>query len=57
MVRREKVTNARGRRWMSGSLPTEEYFAEARTQARERARRSVAARLARADPARPLLSR
>lgn len=48
MVKREKVTDARGRRWVSGSLDSDEYFAEARRNAREQARRTVAARLARA---------
>jgi len=58
VVQREKVTSVRGRRWVSGSLPTEEYFAQARTEARARAQRSVAARLARADrPDRPAVSR
>lgn len=47
MVKREKVTDARGRRWISGSLDSDEYFAEARRNAHEQARRTVAARLAR----------
>ena len=51
MVRREKVFSLRGRRWVSGALPAEEYFA----QAREQARRTVADRLARGDrPARAI---
>ena len=55
MVRREKVTSSRGRRWISGALPAEEYFAEARLKAREQARRTVAARLTRADrPGKPV---
>ncbi|MEP6462432.1 MAG: hypothetical protein ABJC62_03225 [Frankiaceae bacterium] len=49
MVQREKVTSQRGRRWVSGTLPADEYFAEARAKAKESARRTVAARLARAD--------
>ncbi len=48
MVQRDKVTDARGRKWVSGSLPADEYFAEARRTARERARQTVADRLARA---------
>lgn len=56
-VQRERVTSLRGRRWVSGTLPAEEYFAEARVKAREQARRTVAARLARADrPAKPINS-
>lgn len=47
MVQRDKVADARGRRWVSGKLPADEYFAEARRTAREQARRSVAVRLAR----------
>ncbi len=46
MVKREKVTDAQGRRWVSGSLSAEEYFAAARRSAHEQARRTVAARLA-----------
>lgn len=53
MVKREKVTDARGRRWVSGALASDEYFDEARRSAREQARRAVALRIARAGkPAR-----
>lgn len=45
MVKREKVADDRGRRWVSGSLDSDTYFAEVRRRAREQARRSVAARL------------
>lgn len=48
MVKREKVIDDRGRRWVSGLLDPDTYFAEVRRTARERARRSVAARIARA---------
>lgn len=46
MVRREKVMDERGRLWVSGALDSDIYFAEVRRDARERARREVAARLA-----------
>lgn len=46
MVKRQKVVDDRGRRWVSGSLDSDEYFTEARRQARAQARRTVAARLA-----------
>jgi hypothetical protein len=45
MVRRDKVVDAKGRSWVSGKLGSEEYFAEARRNARDQARRTVAARL------------
>ena len=55
MVKREKVIDAEGRRWVSGLVDSDTYFAEVRRQARVQARRSVAARLARQlKPARPL---
>lgn len=55
MVQREKVTSSRGRSWVSGALPAEEYFTEARRKAREQARRTVAARITRAErPAKPI---
>ena len=47
MVQRGKVADERGRLWVSGALPADQYFAEARRLARERAQRSVSARLAR----------
>jgi hypothetical protein len=46
MVKREKVQDARGRKWVSGALDSDTYFAEVRRDARERARGEVAARLA-----------
>lgn len=46
MVKRQKVVDDRGRRWVSGSLDSDEYFAQARREARDQARRTVAARLA-----------
>lgn len=52
MVVREKVVDPRGREWVTGALDAKTYFAEARSVARERARRTVAARLARGDKAR-----
>ncbi len=47
MVKREKVTDAQGRDWVSGALDPTIYFAEVRRDARAEARRVVAARLAR----------
>jgi hypothetical protein len=47
VVKREKVIDAEGRRWVTGLLDSDTYFAEVRRQAREQARVSVAARLAR----------
>lgn len=46
MVKRDKVVDARGRRWVSGKLDAEEYFEQARRTALEQARRTVAVRLA-----------
>jgi hypothetical protein len=46
MVKRQKVVDDRGRRWISGVLDSEEYFEEARREARAQARRAVATRLA-----------
>lgn len=54
MVQREKVTSLRGRGWVSGTLPSEEYFAEARIKAEQQARRTVAARLARSGRPKPI---
>lgn len=48
MVQREQVASERGRRWIDGSLSTEDYFRAARQRAREQARTNVAARLQRA---------
>jgi hypothetical protein len=52
MVKRQKVVDDRGRRWVSGALDPEEYFAQARREARVRARRTVAMRLAARTPRR-----
>lgn len=52
MVKRDKVVDPRGRRWVSGKLDAEEYFEQARRAAREQARRAVAARLASVGSAR-----
>lgn len=46
MVQREQVADERGRLWVSGALPSEEWFRTARREAREQARRDVTARLA-----------
>ena len=46
MVKRQKVVDDLGRRWVSGALDSEEYFEQARREARARAMRTVAARLA-----------
>jgi hypothetical protein len=56
MVIRQKVVDDRGRRWVSGALDSEEYFAQARREARARARRTVAMRLAAARTPRRLAS-
>lgn len=53
MVRREKVEDPRGREWLTGELSSDEYFATARRNAREQARRAITARLAASPPARP----
>ena len=45
MVKREQVSTERGRRWVSGRLPTEEYFRGARAIAREQAEQVVHARI------------
>ena len=47
MVQRGKVTDERGRLWVSGALSAEEYFVEARRSARRRAQQAVSERLAR----------
>lgn len=46
MVKREKVTGAQGRRWVSGQVDSGTYFAEVRRVVRVQAQRTVAARLA-----------
>lgn len=48
MVKREKVTDPEGRRWISGLLDSRTYFEQVRRTEQERARRTVAARLDRA---------
>lgn len=50
MVQREKVTDARGRQWVTGSLDADVYFSEVRRRAREQAERLLAVRLDR-EPA------
>lgn len=50
MVQREKVTDAVGRQWVTGTLDADVYFAEVRRRARAQAERLLAARLER-DPA------
>ena len=45
MVRREKVTDAVGRQWVTGSLDADVYFADVRRRARAQAERILAARL------------
>jgi hypothetical protein len=45
MVRREKVTDAVGRQWVTGSLDSDVYFTEVRRRAREQAVRLLAIRL------------
>lgn len=52
MVKRDKVVDPRGRRWVSGKLDAEEYFEQARRAAREQARRTIAVRLAAAGSSR-----
>jgi hypothetical protein len=49
MVHREQVAEERGRRWINGTLPSDDYFRGARRQAREQARKVVADRLRRID--------
>ena len=51
MVHREKVTDAVGRQWVTGTLDSDVYFAEVRRRAREQAERLLAVRLER-DPQR-----
>ena len=55
MVKREQVSTERGRRWVSGRLPSEEYFRGARRFAREQAEQVVLARIEQAR--RPFLAR
>lgn len=45
MVKRESVATERGRRWVSGRLPAEEYFRGARQMAREQVEQAVLARI------------
>ena len=54
MVKREQVTDAQGRRWVSGDLDADTYFTEARERARATARQTVAQRLAQVRPPRRL---
>lgn len=48
MVKRQKVTDEQGRRWITGVLDPDTYFADVDRQARRTAERTVAARLSRA---------
>lgn len=45
MVQREKVTDALGRQWVTGSLDSDVYFTEVRRRARAQAERLLAVRL------------
>jgi len=51
MVRREKVTDPRGRAWVYGELDSETWFAEVRRHAREEAQRVIDQRLRASQPA------
>jgi hypothetical protein len=51
MIKRERVAEERGRRWVRGDLPSVEYFRTARSEAREQAWITVLDRLRR-TPAR-----
>ncbi len=55
MVKREKVTDERGRRWVTGVLDSDTWFASVEREARRAAQRSLADRLARSNgqPHRP----
>ena len=54
MVKREQVSTERGRRWVTGGLPSEEYFRGVRKIAREQAEQAV---LARIEQSRRLMAR
>jgi hypothetical protein len=45
VVQREKVTDALGRQWVTGSLDSDVYFTEVRRRARAQAERLLALRL------------
>ena len=47
VVHREKVTDAVGRQWVTGSLDSDVYFTEVRRRAREQAEKLLAVRLER----------
>lgn len=49
MVKRGKVVDERGRRWVSGELSSDDYWADARRESRERARQVVEQRLRGSD--------
>jgi hypothetical protein len=51
MIKRERVAEERGRRWLRGDLPAVDYFRVARREAREQAQEIVVGRLRRAAPA------
>ncbi|HEV7755003.1 MAG TPA: hypothetical protein VGO94_04005 [Mycobacteriales bacterium] len=48
MIRRERVAEELGRRWLLGELPAVDYFRTVRREAREQAERIVTGRLRRA---------
>jgi hypothetical protein len=48
MIRRERVAEERGRRWLHGELPAVEYFRTVRREARAQAEMIVVGRLRRA---------
>jgi hypothetical protein len=48
MIRRERVAEELGRRWLHGELPAVEYFRMVRREAREQAETIVVGRLRRA---------
>jgi hypothetical protein len=52
MVQREKVTDALGRQWVTGSLDSDVYFTEVRRRSREQAEQLLANRLERSPSSR-----
>lgn len=46
MVKREKVTDERGRRWVAGTLDADTWFSSVEREARRSAEHFLAARLA-----------
>lgn len=53
MVKRERMSNPRGRAWINGELDSETWFREVKEKARADARREVAEQLKRPRRARP----